>query len=164
VAYELNLLAGSLIHLIFHVSQLKRKVGPMTRVHSKLPVLGSEGRLKVEPLAILNRRLIKKNNQAVVEALIQWANMTPEDATWECYGQLLKQFPNNCLEDKTGFKKEAMAQGGQVSEIELVKPAELKETGPKVKETGQNCVNKEEAQLVTILDNGNGEVVGDKGS
>jgi hypothetical protein len=52
------------------------------------------------------------------------------------------------------------AQGGRVtiiSEIKLVKPTELKETCLEVKETGQNCVNKEEAQLMTVLDNGNGE-------
>jgi ribosomal protein L21E len=108
VAYELNLPAGSLIHPIFHVSQLKRKVGPVTQVHSNLPVMGPEGRLKVEPLAILNRHLVKKNNQAVVEVLIHWANMASEDATWESYEQLLKQFLNNCLEDKTSFKEGAI--------------------------------------------------------
>jgi hypothetical protein len=52
------------------------------------------------------------------------------------------------------------AQGELVtvtSEIELVKPAELKGTSLGGKEMGQSRVKQEEAQLVTVLDVGNGE-------
>jgi hypothetical protein len=83
VAYELNLPSGSFIHPVVHVSQLKKKVGPVVTVHSQLPVQGSDGVLKVEPLAILDRRITKRKNQVMVEVLVQWANVPSEDATWE---------------------------------------------------------------------------------
>jgi hypothetical protein len=60
VAYQLNLPAGSLIHTVFHVSQLKKRVGPTMEIKAQLPLLGSEGRLQDEPIAILQRRIIKK--------------------------------------------------------------------------------------------------------
>jgi hypothetical protein len=53
-----------------------------------------------------------------------------------------------------------------IQKFELVKPTELKQTCPEMKETSQNTVDKNEAQLVTILDIANGEeienTVGDK--
>jgi Chromo (CHRromatin Organisation MOdifier) domain len=41
-----------------------------------------------------------KKNQLSVEVLVQWANRAEEDATWEDYQTLSKQFPDFCLEDK----------------------------------------------------------------
>jgi Chromo (CHRromatin Organisation MOdifier) domain len=53
VAYQFNLSVGSLIHLVFHVSQLKKKVGPTTDVHAQLPLVGPGSQPKEEPEAIL---------------------------------------------------------------------------------------------------------------
>jgi hypothetical protein len=69
VAYKLNLPPGSLIHNVFHVSQLKKKLGPTMQMSPKLPLVSCEGRVKLEPVAILDRRVIKKDN--AVEVLIQ---------------------------------------------------------------------------------------------
>ena len=52
-----------------------------------------EGRVKVYPVAILERKLIKKDNRAVVAGLIQWSNSFPEDATWEELTKIQLQFP-----------------------------------------------------------------------
>jgi hypothetical protein len=72
VAYQLNLPAGSLIHPVFHVSQLKKRVGPTIEIKAQLSLSGPEGRLQDEPVAILQRRIVKKRNQPVVEVLVQW--------------------------------------------------------------------------------------------
>jgi Chromo (CHRromatin Organisation MOdifier) domain len=97
VAYELNLPPVSSIHPVFHVSQLKKKVGPVVTIHSQLPVQGSYGVLKVKPLAILDRCITKKKNQVMVEVMVQWANLSSEDATWEKYDDLVRQFPDYVL-------------------------------------------------------------------
>jgi Chromo (CHRromatin Organisation MOdifier) domain len=148
VAYELNLPVGSQIHPIFHVSQLKRKVGPITPIHSQLPVMGSEGRLKISPVAILDRRMVKKRNVPVVEVLVQWANLAAEDATWENYEELIHQFPINCLEDKPISEMGAMSgERGLVNVIlkfESVKEQDKELTGPKQKEAG--WATQEEAE------------------
>jgi len=94
VANELKLPEGSLIHPVFHVSLLKKKIGDATIVSSKLPVSDKEGRMQIMPLTILDRKLMKKGNGAATAVLVQWSNLYPEDATWEDLSDLQKQFPN----------------------------------------------------------------------
>lgn len=43
-------------------------------------------------MAILERKMVKKRNAAVVYGLIQWANGTPKDATWENLEELYTKF------------------------------------------------------------------------
>ncbi|XP_019155240.1 PREDICTED: uncharacterized protein LOC109152121 [Ipomoea nil] len=78
---------------VFHVSQLKKKVGSNATAQLQAPLVGPEGQLLSEPVAISDRRILKKNNAAVVEVLVQWANLLPEEATWEEYHHLKAQFP-----------------------------------------------------------------------
>lgn len=44
-------------------------------------------------MAVLDRRLAKKGNGATVFVLIQWANGSKEDATWEPIEEIQKRFP-----------------------------------------------------------------------
>jgi ribosomal protein S19E (S16A) len=81
VAYKLSLPPGSLIHDVFHVSQLKKKVGTSVRIGTGLPLVSGDGKVKLEPIAFLDRRIVKKNNQVEVEVLVQWSNLQAEDAT-----------------------------------------------------------------------------------
>ncbi|GKC38323.1 reverse transcriptase [Tanacetum coccineum] len=92
VAYRLKLLSSSQIHLVFHISQLKKCQG---KSHSMgvLPQLREDGLLENKPMAILERRLGKVNNKPVMFVLIQWTNKTVEKATWEIYGDLITRFP-----------------------------------------------------------------------
>jgi hypothetical protein len=81
VAYELKLPKGCLIHPVFHVSLLKKKVGDATIVSSKLPISDKEERMQIMPLAILDRKLMKKGNGAATAVLVQWSNLYPKDST-----------------------------------------------------------------------------------
>ncbi|GJR53501.1 reverse transcriptase [Tanacetum coccineum] len=50
-----------------------------------LPHCGMDELLSIEPEAILDRRMAKLNNKAVVYVLVKWANHSDEDATLELY-------------------------------------------------------------------------------
>lgn len=93
VACELELLPHSKIHPIFHVSLLKRKLGNDAVVQPELPLVGEDGQIQLEPLAILDRKLVKRNNSPSTEVLVQWSNSIPEDATWENWYELQQRFP-----------------------------------------------------------------------
>lgn len=93
VAYKLQLPRGSLVHPVFHVSLLKKKVGTKYSVSTELPKLGPEGQFLVYPYKLMEGRTVKKGNHAVVQWLIQWSHSIPEDATWEDSASIREQFP-----------------------------------------------------------------------
>ncbi|KAL0394552.1 UNVERIFIED_CONTAM: Transposon Ty3-G Gag-Pol polyprotein [Sesamum latifolium] len=67
VAYKLELPEFARIHPVFHVSQLKKKVGSaMCTPH--LPVtLTAHGHVVLEPEVVLDRRLNRKNNRPIMQ-------------------------------------------------------------------------------------------------
>jgi hypothetical protein len=83
VAYELDLPVAARIHLVFHVSQLKLKLGSMNFLIPKLPPVDVHGVLQPEPLKILARRSKKQGNRATTEVLVQWVGQTTDDASCE---------------------------------------------------------------------------------
>ncbi|GJS62845.1 ty3-gypsy retrotransposon protein [Tanacetum coccineum] len=97
VAYKLQLPEGARIHLVFHVSQLKRALGDGVVV-STLPVVDSDERLVFAPAAVLDVR----ENEGRREVLIAWQGMPPVEATWEGFEVMMRQFPSFHLEDKVG--------------------------------------------------------------
>ncbi|KAL5783145.1 hypothetical protein ACOSP7_008174 [Xanthoceras sorbifolium] len=76
-----------------HVSQLKAKIGDRFTPNSQLPHIGPDGQILAQPVAILDRKMVKKNNRAVVQYLIQWSTSSPEDATWEDATMIRRSFP-----------------------------------------------------------------------
>lgn len=40
------------------------------------------------------RRMIKRNDVAVAQVLVQWSNTIPTDAIWEDWSDLHQKFPN----------------------------------------------------------------------
>jgi hypothetical protein len=93
VAYRLDLPAASKIHNVFHVSQLKEYRPDYTPVFTELPTAPLLDSVDPEPEAVLDRHMMKKGNQAVVQVLIKWKNLPEETATWEDWDILKTNFP-----------------------------------------------------------------------
>ena len=98
VAYKLALPEEAQIHDVFHVSQLKKAYGDAAQI-IPLPVGSSKDRV-FEPLAILDRKMVKRGNRADVRLLIHWKNLSPAEATWEFASEIRRRFPSFSLEDK----------------------------------------------------------------
>jgi hypothetical protein len=81
VAYKLLLPIGCSIHPVFHISQLKEHIGVRVVPQNDLPLTNDEGNLKMHPKALLDRRLIPRNNEPVVQWLVKWINLPAEAAT-----------------------------------------------------------------------------------
>jgi hypothetical protein len=93
VAYRLDLPAASKIHNVFHVSQLKEYRPDYTPVFTELPTAPLLDSVDTEPEAVLDRHMMKKGNQAVMQVLIKWKNLPEEAATWEDWDILKTSFP-----------------------------------------------------------------------
>jgi ribosomal protein L21E len=92
-AYRLQLPEGVKIHPVFHVSQLKMHLGPKAVPSPDLPLVHPDGTIKTGPALVLEIRQIPRNNEPVVQWLIQWDNLSPEDATWEDADFIKQSFP-----------------------------------------------------------------------
>ena len=71
-AYRLELPRGSLVHPVFHVSQLKEHVPDQTPVFTTLPAPLDLSDPEIQPEEILDRRLVKKGNATHLQVLIKW--------------------------------------------------------------------------------------------
>ena len=94
MAYQLDLPTGSCIHSIFHVSQLKLKIGKSTIPVAQLPPINHQGVIQPEPEELLERRSRKVHNKDVVELLIRWQGQLLGEATWEKYHHLKSSYPH----------------------------------------------------------------------
>ena len=97
-AYKLQLPVGTQLHDVFHVNQLKKHLGTHAIPNPRLPLVTDAGKLKLAPFAVPDRRQLPRSagayDVAVPQWLIQWDNMTVEEATWEDAEFVLKTFPD----------------------------------------------------------------------
>jgi hypothetical protein len=103
VANKLSLSTHSKIHLVFHVSCLKKVVGSNCKVKIDVLELDEEGSIWIQLEAVLDIRECQLCQCMIKEVLIQWKDMQSEDATWELI-VILQQFPLFSLEDNTTFE------------------------------------------------------------
>src|SRR3954469_24463495 len=61
-AYKLLLPPGTQLHDTFHVSQLKKHLGPKAVPNPQLPLLNSDGSILLEPEKLLERKLIPRTH------------------------------------------------------------------------------------------------------
>ena len=92
-AYRLALPDHSLLHPVFHVSQLKPFTPNYSPVYSELPQLVDLSVHDLHPERVLDRRLVKKGNQAVPQVLVKWSRLTEASATWEDFYVVKERFP-----------------------------------------------------------------------
>jgi hypothetical protein len=83
MAYTLELLASSRVHLVFHVSCLKKVIGDNIPVQTILLELDEEGKSILEPEAITDTRVHQLRNRSISEYLIKWRKLSAKDSTWE---------------------------------------------------------------------------------
>jgi hypothetical protein len=97
-AYRLQLPEGTQIHDVFHVNQLKKHLGARAVPNTQLHLVTPEGKLKSTPKAMLQRRHVPRNAGeyavAVPQWLVQWEEMSPEEATWEDAAFMQSTFPS----------------------------------------------------------------------
>ena len=79
VAYKLELPSDAQIHNVFHVSQLRKVFGYIGQVIPLSANLTQE--VEFEPLAILERRMVKRGSQATAQLLIHWKNLSLTEVT-----------------------------------------------------------------------------------
>jgi hypothetical protein len=70
------------VHLVFHVSQLKKTIGASNQVTTTLP---SDFALRLTPKQVLQTRSVRRGNQAVQQVLIKWNKLPSTLATWADY-------------------------------------------------------------------------------
>ncbi|XLT53274.1 hypothetical protein HN873_045878 [Arachis hypogaea] len=100
VAYRLKLPDTARIHPVFHISQLKKSVGPSLHPQPLPVALTEEGELLVEPEQAIDSRY---NNQGDLEVLIKWKELPDFENTWESAATLQTTFPSFHLEDKVAL-------------------------------------------------------------
>ncbi|XP_011000836.1 PREDICTED: uncharacterized protein LOC105108282 [Populus euphratica] len=101
VAYKLDLPIGAQIHNVFHVSLLRKHVGPLDLPIVSLPPVSADVQILPEPKVILDRRVVQKGKYRLkTEVLVQWKGASHEDVTWENLWGFSKTYPDFRLEDK----------------------------------------------------------------
>jgi hypothetical protein len=93
VAYQLALPSHSKLHLVFHVSCLKKVIGTKCQIQTNLPELDKEGSIWLQPQEVLDQREHHLHQRTIKEVLVQWKDTTLADATWEP-ATILQQFPH----------------------------------------------------------------------
>ena len=83
MAYKLELPASSRVHLVFHVSCLKKVICDKLPVQKIFLEIEEEGKVILEPEAVTETRTLQLLNRSISEYLIKWKNLPTEDSTWE---------------------------------------------------------------------------------
>ncbi|XP_070025048.1 uncharacterized protein [Nicotiana sylvestris] len=95
VAYKLELPSEmSLVHLVFHVSMLKKVVGNSSAI---VPIetieVNEELSYEEIPVGILDRQVRKLRNKEIASVKVLWRNQQIEEATWEAEEEMENKYP-----------------------------------------------------------------------
>jgi len=105
VAYRLKLPQSAKIHLVFHVSLLKKSIGPSLSPQPLPTTLTKDNELVVQPEEIKDNRYNKKRE---LEVLVKWQHLPEFENTWELAEKIQSVFPMFHLEDKVTLQGEGI--------------------------------------------------------
>ncbi|XP_059292458.1 uncharacterized protein LOC132045905 [Lycium ferocissimum] len=105
VAYELALPSGlSSVHLVFHVSMLKKYVSDGSHViRWDLVMLDHNLSYEEEPIAILDCHIRKMRSKEIASVEVQWRGRSVEEATWETELDMRVRYPHLFEAPSTSF-------------------------------------------------------------
>ncbi|WOG90151.1 hypothetical protein DCAR_0209394 [Daucus carota subsp. sativus] len=83
IAYRLKLPSHSRVHPVFHVSLLKKHVGPAPIMEGELPQTNDADIVTLEPFRVLQRRQVQRQGQSIAQWLVQWKGLESYEASWE---------------------------------------------------------------------------------
>jgi hypothetical protein len=83
MAYKLELSMSSKVHLVFHVSFLKKVISDNIPDQTILPEINEEEKIIIEPKTILETQIKKLQNQAITKYLIKWRKLLVEGMIWK---------------------------------------------------------------------------------
>jgi hypothetical protein len=75
VAYKIQLPESADIHLIFHVSRLKKYLGAKAVPQSNLPQVTKDGYNKTELAEVLDTRALPRRDEVITQWKIKWQNL-----------------------------------------------------------------------------------------
>ncbi|KAL4562985.1 hypothetical protein LXL04_027016 [Taraxacum kok-saghyz] len=123
VAYRLQLPDLARIHPVFHVSLLKKVVGNASVETELPPGLRGDPTSEKHPVKCLARRMIVRDETQVEQWLVQWAEDSSEDSTWEDTLVFQTQFPSFKLEDKLVLQEASIDKECDNESINLGQPS-----------------------------------------
>lgn len=91
VEYKLALPEGSKVHLVFHVSQLRRALTPGTTASPALP---QPTETVLTPVEVMSNRWRQTPTGRREQLLVRWSDPAILDATWEDAVRLKERFPS----------------------------------------------------------------------
>ncbi|KAL8114377.1 hypothetical protein AgCh_021297 [Apium graveolens] len=117
VAYKLRFSPDIKIHDVVHISKLKKFHGDPPVFSSVPQWLTHESSTtgSLVPEAILDHRMVKFQNSAQIQYLVQWQHAAPTENSWELAADFADQYPE--LEWEEGFEledEEEVAAGEEV--------------------------------------------------
>ena len=70
-----------------------RQLPPKAVPEAGLPLIGADGMIRTEPIKVLETRSLPRQGTLVTQWRVEWANLHPDDSTWEDANFIKKVFP-----------------------------------------------------------------------
>ena len=96
MAYKLKLLEISKVHLVIHVSKLRKVVGDLQNIIGLevLVYIQEPSSIPCEPKKILDYQRQHTGQTIYHECLVKWKDQPTKASTWECLTTLIDSYPH----------------------------------------------------------------------